>query len=242
MHTSTPHNTFAPLIPSLHKHLHKQISQFFEPPLLDEKITDIALAKFHFCTHAIEEKYFQHGSLSMQDFYHSDKYAMFLCFLQSAYALAKQDKVATQIYYLNKILHSIDVFYEISLPDIFIFTHPLGSVLGRAKYSNFLSIYQNCTIGGDERGGHIYYPSLGVGVALYAGAKIIGKCDIGDNVIFGANSFIINCDVPSNSIVVGSYPNHRILANPKCVLKDIFHTKLTYSQAKTLNLTQKEQK
>ena len=54
------------------------------------------------------------------------------------------------IYYLNKILHSIDCYFEIKLPTKFGVEHPLGSVLGRASYSEGLFIYQGCTIGGNK--------------------------------------------------------------------------------------------
>ena len=32
------------------------------------------------------------------------------------------------------------------MPDIFLLVHPPGSVIGNAEYSNFLTVYQNCTI------------------------------------------------------------------------------------------------
>ena len=98
----------------------------------------------------------------------------------------------------------------------------MGSVFGRAEYGNYLCVYQNCTIGGDTRDGEICYPTLGEGVVLCASSKVIGRCQVGDNVIFGANAFIINTDVPSNSIVVGSYPHYRILPSNHNVLKEFF--------------------
>ena len=49
--------------------------------------------------------------------------------------LSKED-LASKAYCLNKALHAIDVFYEVELPEIFFLEHPLGTVLGRAKYSN----------------------------------------------------------------------------------------------------------
>lgn len=56
------------------------------------------------------------------------------------------------LYYLNKIMHSIDWFYQVDLPIHFLAEHPLGSVLGKAKYGDYLFVYQGTTIGGNRRG------------------------------------------------------------------------------------------
>lgn len=180
-----------------------------------------ALEAFERCNRRICLKYYE-AQLSIEDFYHSDKYAVFLYFLSHTLYKANKPKLATKAYYLNKILHGVDLFYEICLPEVFSLTHPVGSVFGRAEYGNYLCVYQNCTIGGDTRDGEICYPTLGEGVVLCASSKVIGRCQVGDNVIFGANAFIINTDVPSNSIVVGSYPHHRILPSNHNVLKEFF--------------------
>lgn len=55
--------------------------------------------------------------------------------------------VADKIYYLNKMLNSIELFYEIQLPDIWSCEHPLGSVMGRGQYGNYFLFYQGCTVG-----------------------------------------------------------------------------------------------
>ncbi|WP_231996662.1 hypothetical protein [Helicobacter cinaedi] len=180
-----------------------------------------ALDAFWRCNKQICLKYYE-TQLSIEDFYHTDKYATFLYFLSHSLYKADKAKLATKVYYLNKILHGIDIYYEICLPEVFYLTHPVGSVFGRAGYGNYLCVYQNCTIGGDTRDGEICYPTLGEGVVLCASSKVIGTCQVGDNVIFGANAFIINTDVPSNSIVVGSYPHHRILPSNHNVLKEFF--------------------
>ena len=45
-------------------------------------------------------------------------------------------------------------------------------------------------------------PSIGNNVTIYAGAKILGRLTIGDNVTIGANTVVIK-DVPSNATVMG---------------------------------------
>ena len=61
------------------------------------------------------------------------------------YKNAKAGQLCDKIYYLNKIFHSVDLFYAIDLPNYFGAEHPLGSVMGRAQYSNGFFFYQGCS-------------------------------------------------------------------------------------------------
>lgn len=111
------------------------------------------------------------------------------------------------LYYLNKIMHSNDWFYQIELPIHFLAEHPLGSVLGKAQYGDYLFVYQGTTIGGNRREGVLSYPIIGNNVVLYANSTILGRTIIGNNVIISANTYIINETIPDNSIVFGQSPN-----------------------------------
>lgn len=108
-------------------------------------------------------------------------------------------------------MHANDWFYQIELPKHFWAEHPLGSVLGRAKYGDYLFVYQGTTIGGNrslENGESVLrYPTLGNNVVLYANSTVLGNTKIGDNVIVAANTYLINEDIPSNCIVFGTSPN-----------------------------------
>lgn len=46
------------------------------------------------------------------------------------------------------------------------------------------------------------FPTIGNDVYISAGARIIGKIHVGNNVIIGANA-VVNKDVPDNTIVAG---------------------------------------
>ncbi len=46
------------------------------------------------------------------------------------------------------------------------------------------------------------FPTIGNNVYISAGARIIGKINVGNNVIIGANA-VVNKDVPDNCIVAG---------------------------------------
>lgn len=111
--------------------------------------------------------------------------------------------LSDRLYFLDKMLNACDLFYEVELPDIFGLDHPVGSVMGRAKYSDYFSFGQNCSVG-NNRG---IYPKLGYHVRMCANTSIIGNCIIGNNVTIGANACVKDRDIPDNSLVFGQSPN-----------------------------------
>lgn len=126
---------------------------------------------------------------------------------------------ADQVYYLNKIMHSIDWFYAIELPVHFLCEHPLGSVLGKASYGDYLLIYQGTTVGGSIKDNNLCYPVFGDNVIMFANSSVIGKCQLGDNIILSAGAKVVNQDVPSNSIVFGESPNLIIKSHNEVIMK-----------------------
>ena len=122
-------------------------------------------------------------------------------------------EAAAEVYGLNKMFHSVDLFYEIKLPQIWSCEHPLGAVMGRAQYGERFFFYQGCTVGGNRHNGEAFYPIIGNNVLMYSNSKILGDSKIGNNVIIAANAYVINQVVPDNSIVFGQSPNIIIKAN-----------------------------
>lgn len=155
--------------------------------------------------------------------YHSVTWMIFLYRLSWHLAHDYENicKEADMVYYLNKILHSNDWFYMIDLPTHFFCEHPLGSVLGRAQYSDYLMIYQQCTIGGNRKNGQLFYPVLGQNVCMYAGATILGNSVIGNNVIISGDSYLINEVIPDNAIVFGKSPDITIKRKSETEIKDM---------------------
>jgi serine O-acetyltransferase len=136
--------------------------------------------------------------------FHSGQYSIYLYYLANTiYKKSGDTELASKIYYLNKILHSVDWFYAIELPSYWGVEHPVGSVLGRAKYDDGLFIYQGCTVGGNKK----RYPSLGRNVIMYSNSTILGNCNVGDNVIIATGTTVKDQDIPNNSIVFGESPN-----------------------------------
>ena len=135
--------------------------------------------------------------------FHSGQYNIFLYIVSNEVWKEGYSLLADKIYYLNKALNADDLFYEVELPEFFMLDHPMGSVMGRAKYSNGFSFSQCCTVG-NNRG---VYPIIGENCEMCMNSAIIGNCHIGDNVILGAGALVKDQDVPSNSIVFGQSPN-----------------------------------
>lgn len=119
-------------------------------------------------------------------------------------------KEADQIYYLNKIMHANDWFYAIDLPEHFLCEHPLESVLGRAKYGDYLFVWQGTTVGGNRRNGELKYPVLGDDIILYANSTVRGDAYISNKVVISADAYIINNEIPDNCIAFESFPNLKI--------------------------------
>lgn len=141
------------------------------------------------------------------DAYHSIQWMIFLYYLSHDLYLNSLS-LCDRVYYLNKIMHSVDLFYAIDLPEVWGAEHPLGSVMGRAKYSNGFFFYQGCTVGGTrDKEGNLYYPELEENVKMYANSSILGRCHIGRNAQIGAGALVKNQDVPADSIVFGQSPN-----------------------------------
>lgn len=172
------------------------------------------------CFRHIRRKYFFDGTHTLFDHRHSDHWAMFLYYLSNtAYRSGRAEDLAAALFQLNKALHGADLFYAVSLPSIFLVIHPVGTVLGNASYGDYFVAYQNCGVGALEDG---TYPVFAGENVLFARAAVLGNSTIGRNVIFGANSFVLNTDVAANQVVVGTYPTHRTLPMTGNVIDRMF--------------------
>ncbi len=165
---------------------------------------DIVLTRLENCFKYCGNKYYYSEQNCIFSPYHSVQYSIYLYYLaNSIYRIEGQNDTSAQLYYLNKIMNSVDWYYEISLPDVFCAEHPLGSVMGRANYSNQFFFYQGCTVGGNNN----LYPTLGQNVIMYSNASIIGKSEIGSNVIISTGTIIKDETIPGNCIIFGQSPN-----------------------------------
>lgn len=142
----------------------------------------------------LRNKYYSDPSLLSP--LHGCQYAMFLYFASRAMT---RPPAKDMVYNLLKIVSGADIYHQIELPETFFFDHPVGTVLGRARYGNHFVFAQGVTVGNNKG----EYPTFGDSVCLNSGAKVLGRCRIGDNVIFAANAYVKDRDIPSDSLVFG---------------------------------------
>lgn len=188
------------------KLLIKQIDNLFliEREEIDAlaSVFDKVLDRCEYCfSHQTNKYYFRNGEAFFSPF-HSGQYSIFLYYYSNEIWKSGIPILADKLYYLNKALNACDLYYEVDLPPIFMLDHPVGAVIGRAKYSNYFSFAQNCTVGNNKG----LYPTIGSNVRMCANSMIIGNCIIGDNVTLGANACVKDEHIESNSIIFGSSP------------------------------------
>lgn len=181
----------------LTKYVQRQLENFFPDEDkcdgdLIEKHLGQALSRLHRCINAVKM-----WRLNEFDYLHSSQYTIFLYFLSNTiWQHEQQRSVCNKLFYLNKSLNGIDLFYEIEMPEIFFIGHSVGIVLAKAIYGNYLVLYQNSTIGKN----HGHAPILGNGVIIYPNSGIIGDCAIGNNTVISQGTSVIDRATPENSI------------------------------------------
>ena len=95
--------------------------------------------------------------------------------------------------------------------------HGMGVVIGEtAIVGDDVNIYQGATLGGTGKEKLKRHPTVGSGVVVGAGAKILGNITVGNDCRIGAGSVVLR-DVPEGSTVVG-VPGHIILQRGKRVI------------------------
>jgi len=81
--------------------------------------------------------------------------------------------------------------------------HGMGVVIGEtAVVGDDVTMFHGSTLGGTGKEKGKRHPTIGNGVLIGAGAKILGNITIGINSRVGANSVVLH-DVPEGSTVVG---------------------------------------
>jgi serine O-acetyltransferase len=167
-----------------------------------------SLERVEHCFSRIHRKYYAVDGCVYFNHLNSDHMASFLWFLSNEiWDSSGDDTLPTRLSYLNKIMHGVDLFYSVPMPGIFLLVHPVGTVIGRGTFGDYLVVYQQCTIGSSRNA----YPTLGTEVLLYAGATVLGATQLGDNVVVGAGSLLVNAEVPTGTLVVGRHPTAKFL-------------------------------
>lgn len=129
------------------------------------------------------------------------------CIVYLRYAQTSQNRFVRLFcnYKLYKISrrYGLEIRSETSIGAGFCMQHPYNITV-----STFATIGRNCTLlkgatVGVSQGKHPGAPIIGDSVYVGINSTIIGGIHIGDDVLIAPNT-LVNCDVPSHSIVIGS--------------------------------------
>jgi serine O-acetyltransferase len=95
--------------------------------------------------------------------------------------------------------------------------HGMGVVVGETStIGDDVTLYQGVTLGGTGKEHGKRHPTIGNGVVIGAGAKVLGNILVGDNSRVGAGSVVLR-NVPDNSTVVG-VPAHIVFRDGKRIV------------------------
>jgi serine O-acetyltransferase len=159
---------------------------------------DNAISRLDNCFSKITLKHYNNEGKTQLNHLYSDQYLMYVWFLANTIYQEKENaNLSNKLYCLNKSLFAFDCMYNTQLPDIFIIFHGAGTMLGKAKYSDYFIALQGCTIGSHKGN----YPILGRGVSLTAHSSIIGNCVIEDRVSVGSYSNVFETNIDADTVV-----------------------------------------
>lgn len=102
-----------------------------------------------------------------------------------------------------RFLTGIDIHPGATIGRRFFIDHGMGVVIGETtEIGDDCLLYQGVTLGGTSSKAEKRHPTLGRGVVVGAGAKVLGAINLGNYSKVGAGSVVVN-DVPDHATVVG---------------------------------------
>jgi len=105
--------------------------------------------------------------------------------------------------------------------------HGMGIVIGEtAEIGDDCTLYHGVTLGGTSWKAGKRHPTLGKGVVIGAGAKVLGPILVGDGAKIGSNAVVVR-DVPADSTAVGIPA--RILVGEEALRREDHAAKLGFS-------------
>jgi serine O-acetyltransferase len=116
-----------------------------------------------------------------------------------------------------RILTGIEIHPAAQIGRRLFIDHGMGVVIGEtAIIGDDVTMYQGVSLGGTGKEKLKRHPTIGNGVVIGAGAKILGNIQVGNDSRIGAGSVVLR-DVPDDSTVVG-VPGHIVLRQGKHII------------------------
>ena len=110
---------------------------------------------------------------------------------------------ARMVAHLGRFLTGIEIHPAATIGRRLVIDHGMGVVIGEtAEIGDDVYLYHQVTLGGTSSARGKRHPTIGNGVIIGAGAKILGDILIGDNARVGANAVVVQ-PVAADETVVG---------------------------------------
>ena len=111
--------------------------------------------------------------------------------------------IARFVSHISRFLTAIEIHPAAIIGKRFFIDHGVGVVIGEtAELGDDVFIYHQVTLGATTSKQIKRHPTIGNGVIIGAGAKLLGPIKIGNNARIGANSVVVT-DVPEGATMVG---------------------------------------
>ena len=111
--------------------------------------------------------------------------------------------IARFVSHISRFLTAIEIHPAAKIGKRFFIDHGVGVVIGEtAEIGDDVFIYHQVTLGATTSKKIKRHPTIGDGVIIGAGAKLLGPINVGKEAKIGANSVVVN-DVPPRATMVG---------------------------------------
>lgn len=105
--------------------------------------------------------------------------------------------------HLNRMVTGIEIHPGAQIGRRFFIDHGMGVVIGEtSEVGDDVMLYHGVTLGGRSMARTKRHPTIGDGVIIGAGARVLGPVVVGAGAQIGANAVVVK-DVPSGAVVVG---------------------------------------
>lgn len=104
---------------------------------------------------------------------------------------------------LSRHMTGIEIHPGAKIGRRFVIDHGMGVVIGETtEIGDDVLIYQGVTLGGSGKEKQKRHPTIGNGVLIGCGAKVLGSFTVGDNARIAANAVVLSA-IPSDATAVG---------------------------------------
>jgi serine O-acetyltransferase len=104
---------------------------------------------------------------------------------------------------ITRAVTGIEIHPGATIGRRFFIDHGMGVVIGEtAEIGDDVMIYHDVTLGGRSLRRTKRHPTIGDGVVIGAGARVLGPVVVGAGAQIGANAVVVR-DVPAGAVVVG---------------------------------------